>query len=181
MAARALAVVCLLLASTAAFAATWPAPQAPAVPGADGYAPIPGAALRPGRMHTYRAVFDATLAADKPDHLLPALNMVGSELNALAVEGVKLSNAHFAVVFHGAAIGGILNDAHYRTRHGIANPNLPVLAQLRHAGVKLYVCGQNLAAENIDPATLSPDVRIASDALLALMSFQNRGYALISF
>jgi intracellular sulfur oxidation DsrE/DsrF family protein len=179
---RAFAVLCLLIAvPLVGDTAPQPVPQAPVIPAADGYAAIPGAALRPGHTHVYHAIFDATLAAAKPDRLLPALNMAGSELNALGVEKVRLANARFVVVFHGDALAGILDDVHYRARFGIDNPNLSVLAQLRKAGVKLYACGQNLIAEHIDPAILSPDVQVASDALLVLMVYQNRGYALMSY
>ena len=178
----AIAALCLFTAlPLAGDTASGPAPQAPVIPAADGYAAIPGAAFRPGHTHVYHAIFDATLAAAKPDRLIPALNMAGSELNALGVEKVRLANARFVVVFHGEALAGILDDAHYRSRFGVANPNLPVLAQLKKAGVKLYACGQNLIAEHIDPAILSPDIQVASDALLVLMVFQNRGYALMSF
>lgn len=171
----------MLTTGSLAAAAPWPTPQAPVIPTADGYAAIPGAALRPGHTHVYKAIFDATLAASKPEQLIPALNMAGSELNALGVEGVKTSNARFVVVFHGGALDGILDHAHYRARFGTSNPNLSVLSQLKKAGVRLYACGQNLIAANIDPATISPDVQVASDALLVLMVYQNRGYALMSF
>jgi intracellular sulfur oxidation DsrE/DsrF family protein len=45
----------------------------------------------------------------------------------------------------------------------------------------MYVCGQNLAFEKIDPTTLAPEVAVASDALIVLMTYQNKGYALLSF
>ncbi len=45
----------------------------------------------------------------------------------------------------------------------------------------MFVCGQNLAADKIDPKTLSTDVEIASDALIVLMIYQNNGYSLLSF
>ena len=45
----------------------------------------------------------------------------------------------------------------------------------------LYVCEQYLAGEKIDPKTLVPDVTVAADALLVLMQYQNKGYALLSF
>ena len=60
-------------------------------------------------------------------------------------------------------------------------PNLKVLHELKKTGVQLFVCCQNLLAENIDSETISPDVAVASDALIVLMTFQNDGYALISF
>jgi intracellular sulfur oxidation DsrE/DsrF family protein len=107
--------------------------------------------------------------------------MAGSGLNAFDAAGVPLHNAKFAVVFHGPAINGILDDAHYSAKYGVANPNLKVLAELKKAGVEIFVCGQNLAHENIDPKIISPDVTVASAAQIVLMSYRNGGYALLSF
>ena len=151
------------------------------IPEADGYTIIPGAKLPPDKKRIYRAIYDATKSAKEASQLLPALNMAGSELNALAVCNIPLTNAKFVVVFHGAAINGILDDAHYKEKFGIANSNLKVLSELKRAGVKLFVCGQNLLAENIDPKIISSDVAVASDALIVLMTYQNDGYALMSF
>ena len=58
---------------------------------------------------------------------------------------------------------------------------LELHSQLKQAGVALFVCGQNLAADHIDPRTLSADVTVASDALIVLMAYQDDGYALMSF
>jgi intracellular sulfur oxidation DsrE/DsrF family protein len=107
--------------------------------------------------------------------------LAGSELNVLAGTGVPLANAKFVVIFHGDAIDALLDDAHYRSKYQVANPNLPVIAALEKADVELYVCGQNLAALNVDPKTLTPDVKIALDALIVLMAYQSDGYALMSF
>jgi len=161
--------------------AQWGKPATPAIAEADGYASIPNAAVQPDKKRVYKAVFDATRAATDPAKLLPALNMAGSELNAFAVEHVPPANVKFVVVFHGPAVDGILNEAAYKAKFGIANPNLKVLSEMKKAGVAIYVCGQHLIAENIDPATLSRDVTVASDALIVLMSYENDGYALLSF
>jgi len=171
----------LAMVATPPTAPPWPAPQAPVIPAADGYVVIPGAAVPPDRAQKYQAIFDATRAADKPTELLPALNMAGSELNAFGVAGVPAANVRFVVAFHGAAIDGILDEAHYRAKFGVSNPNLPVLEQFRKAGVELFVCGQNLAFGHIDPATLAKSVTVASDALIVLMTYENRGYALLAF
>ena len=107
--------------------------------------------------------------------------MAGSELNAFGVAGVPLQNAKFAIVFHGPAINGILDEAHYREKFGVSNPKLKVVSQLKKCGTEMFVCGQNLAADKIDPKTLSPNVEIATDALIVLMTYQNNGYSLLSF
>jgi len=169
------------LIATQAHAAPWPPPLAPVIPEADGYVVIPDAAVSPDKSRTYRAMFDATRAADTPTQLLPALNMVGSELNALGVAGVPGGNTKFAVVFHGPAIDGILTDDAYKAKFGTSNPNLKVLSELKKAGVELFVCGQNLAFDHIDPKTLSGDVSVASDALIVLMTYQHDGYTLLGF
>lgn len=177
-----IAFLAITLLATAASATThWPAPKASVIPEADGYVDIPGAAVRPQMTRVYRVVFDATRAADQPNQLVPALNMAGSELNALGAIGAPLGNAKFVVVFHGAAINGILTETAYRAKYGVSNPNLKVLAKMRRLGVELYVCGQNLAFENIDAKTITPEVKVASDALIVLMTYQNKGYALLSF
>ena len=153
----------------------------PIIPGADGFFIIKGAQLQPDKNKVYKAIYDATKAPKDSSQILPALNMAGSELNALGVCGIPVNHAKFVVVFHGAAINGILDDVHYKERYGINNPNLKVLTDLKKTGVRLFVCGQNLLAENIDIKTISPDVTIASDALIVLMTYQNDGYALMSF
>ncbi len=174
----------LLLFCSLALVATageYPTAQSPVIQEADGYSPIPTAAVLPDKALLYRAIFDATHAADKPAQILPALNMAGSELNALKVAGVPLTNAKFVIVFHGDAIDGILKNEQYKKKFGVSNPNLPVLSKLKKAGVELFVCGQNLAFANIGLATLSPDVTLASDALIVLITYQNKGYAVMNF
>src|SRR5260221_4951397 len=161
--------------------AQWPAPKSPVIPEADGYVTIPGVAIPPEKNRVYRAIFNATLAASDSKQILPALNNAGSELNALGVLGIPLRNAKFVIVFHGPSMDGILDDAHYKAKFGVNNPNLTVLCGMKKVGVKLFVCGQNLAAEKIDPKTISADVNVASDALIVLMKYQNSGYALLDF
>ena len=167
--------------SIGAEAEKWPAATAPAVPEADGYVAIPNAEVPPDKAHVYKAIFDSSQDASDPRQILPALNMLGSELNALVAAGVPAKNARFVMVFHGSAVNGLLKEEPYKAKFAVTNPNLPVLAKLKAMGVELYVCGQFLAMTGQDPNTLSPAVSVASDALIVLMTYQNRGYALLTF
>ena len=171
----------LFVFAVASPAQNWPEPKALAIPQADGYVVIPKAAVSPDSRTVYKSIFDGTRIAAKPENILPAINAVGGVLNDLEVGKVPKRNRQFAIVFRGAAVDGILDDGHYRAKYGISNPNLPVLAALRKQGVELFVCGQHLAAEHIDPKTLSPEIKVASDAYLVLINYQNRGYALMLF
>lgn len=173
-----LIIACLLLITNIKLVAQ---NSGPVIHDADGFTIIKDAAYQPEKNRIYKAIYDATKMAKDSSQILPALNMAGSELNALQVCSIPISNAKFVVVFHGAAINGILNNAAYKEKYGIDNPNLKTLHELNENGVQLFVCGQNLLGEKIDFKTISPDVKVASDALIVLMTFQNNGYALMSF
>jgi intracellular sulfur oxidation DsrE/DsrF family protein len=153
----------------------------PVIPGVGEYVPMPKAAIQPQPTHVYRMIFDATLGADKPGDLLPAVVQAASELNALGASGVPVSHRRLVVVFHGGALPGILTNADYRAKHGVDNPNIKVLGQLRRAGVELYVCGQNLHELGISEDHVISDVHVATDALIVLATYQNNGYALLTF
>ena len=107
--------------------------------------------------------------------------MVGAQLNALVSAGAQPANTKFVVVFHGPAVDGILDDIHYKAKFGSNNPNLKAIAEMKKLGVAFFVCGQFLAAEKIDPKTLTSDVPLAADSLMVLMHYQNQGYALMTF
>ena len=167
--------------SVASQAQKWPKGEAQVIANADPYVAIPGAALSPTPLSSYNAVFDATRMAKEPSALVPALNAAGGLLNDLAVGGTPINHTHFVVVFHGAATDGILDNVHYRAKYGVDNPNLSAIAKMKARGVRFYVCGQHLAANEIDPSTLSKDVTVAADAFLVLISFQNKGYGVMFF
>ena len=165
-----------------AAAADLPAPVKPVIPEALGWVVVPGAAISPDSAHTYRAIFSATAGADQPAQLVPAVLMAGTELNALAAAGLSINHADFVIDFHGpGAADALLDNAHYQAKYHLDNPNLKVLAELKQSGVKLYVCAQMLLGMKVPFAALTPDVTVASDGLVVLMTFQNRGYALLPF
>lgn len=153
----------------------------PIIPEADGFIVIKDAKMQPDKNKIYKAVYDATKVSRDSTKILPALNNAGAVLNDLGVCGIPVNHAKFVIVFHGASVDGIRDNQHYKEKYGIDNPNLKVLTELKKAGVQLFVCGQYLLGENIDFKTISPDVSIASDALIVLLTFQNEGYALMNF
>jgi intracellular sulfur oxidation DsrE/DsrF family protein len=175
------ALFAITLFTLSAAAQKWPEAKAPVIPEADPYVAIPGASLSPTSASTYSCIFDATKMSSDPKALIPAVNAVGGLLNDLRVGGTPNRNAHFVIVFHGAATDGILDNDHYRAKYGVDNPNLSALSTMRKMGVELYVCGQHLASNNIDPETLTKDVKVAADAYLVLINYQDRSYASMWF
>ena len=152
------------------------------VRGVDPYVAVPGSTFLANNHHDYRVVFEARRGAEKPDQVVPAVNMAGTELNTLAAHGVLRRNMHFVLVFHTKPSDeAVLDNAHYRARYGIDNPNLPVLAELRRQGVQIFVCGQEMLADGEPLAAVTPDVTIAEDGVVVLMTFGAQGYAHLTF
>jgi intracellular sulfur oxidation DsrE/DsrF family protein len=176
---RIVAVIALTWALVAAAAAP---DQLQPVTQADPYVAVPNSTFLANHRAEYRVLFEGRHGADRPDQLAPVVNMAGTEINTLAAHAVKRANVHFVVVFHTTpADEAVLDNAHYRAKYGMENPNLPALAALRREGVELYVCGQALLADGVPLDAVSPDVKIAEDGLVVLMSYGARGYAHLTF
>lgn len=168
-------------------AADPPLPVPAMILGAFPYMPIPGAAVAPDKSHIYKVIFNVTHAAARPEMPIDGILFAATDLSALRGQGVPGRNTKFALIFHGpggenlGAVDGLLNNASYRAKFGVDNPNLSMLSALRQAGAEIMVCGQFLGAMKIDPKALSPDVTVASEAFLTLITYQNNGYAVLEF
>ena len=153
------------------------------VTGADPYVAVPGGRFLADRRHVYRVVFEARRGADKPSDVIPAVNMAGSEINTFAAHHVPSANVRFVLVMHTTPSNeAVLTNAAYRARHGVDNPNLPVLAQLKRQGVEIYVCGQALLADGVPLSAVDTSVAtIAEDGVVVLMTYGSMGYAQLVF
>lgn len=139
----------------------------------------PAAAQQLDPQRTYQVLFDIT-AAGTVEEVLPGLETVARFLNLAALAGVPMENLQLVAVVHGAATDGVLGNAAFRERYNQDNVNLPLLTRLRELGVTLYVCGQALAHQGLDPKGVTEDVEVAVAALTVLANYQLQGYALVS-
>ena len=169
-----------VFAATPTLAANWPARTAGPIAAAPGYVQIPGVAVPLDPAHDYKALFQGSKAAadkDKPHRVLLG---IGGQMNALLLAKVPADHIHFAAIFFGPAADALLTDAAYRAKHGMANPNLPLIAELVKAGLKIYVCGQFMAAADLPRAALVPEVEVAEGASLVKIRLANDGYAILN-
>ena len=149
----------------------------PLVPGHGGVVPLPRAAEQPRK--GAKAVFDVTAAA-KPGEVNRGLEHVARLLNLYGAAGLTAQDVKIAVVFHGEANKAVLSDAAYAARFkGAANPNLPVIRDLKKAGVEVFVCGQSLHDLGFKAEEVAEDVPVADSAMLVLVNKQTDGYAYI--
>lgn len=155
-------------------------PRHPALQNYGAISPMPGAKERPDRSLRYRVLFSVTKAASSPDRVNPSLEKVARFLNLLAADGVRPSPDDVAVVIHGPATALVIADASYAERTKMTiNPNLPLIAALRSAGVSVRVCSQALVGNGIDPANVDKSVEIDVSALTTMATLQLRGWVLI--
>lgn len=172
------AVLGLAFASTGTLAADgfW---QTPAIHGAGKMHALPEAAYQPDAKASYKVVFGLTGAASKPDQINPGLERVARTVNLYVAAGVPVQHLHFVAVASGGATAIALDDTHYRDQFGMANPNLPVIAELRKAGVDVAVCGQAMAEHGYPYDAIDAHVTLALSALTTITELQQKGYALV--
>jgi intracellular sulfur oxidation DsrE/DsrF family protein len=149
----------------------------PLVPGHGGVVPLPRAAEQPRK--GAKAVFDITADA-KPGEVNQGLEQVARLLNLYGAAGLKAGDVKIAAICHGAADKAVLGDAAYLARFKVAaNPNLPLIRDLKKAGVEVFVCGQSLHELGFKEEEVAEQVPVADSAMLVLVNKQADGYAYI--
>lgn len=142
---------------------------------------IPDPDFSPSLDRPLRVVFDVAQAAPSPEGVNPRLETLARYLNMHARAGVPTGTMHLALVVHGGASWELTEDAAYRERFGVANPNLPLLQALDEQGVEIVLCGQSQSSRGIPRDALAAPVQVALSAMTALVELQGRGYQLIAF
>ncbi|MEG3174263.1 DsrE family protein [Sphingomonas sp. ZB1N12] len=152
----------------------------PAITGYGKTFPTVGAHQRPDAKIRYRVLFNITKAAMTPDKPNPSLEKVARFMNLLAIDGVKPSAGDIVAIVHGPATPSIVQDTAYAKKTGgKSNPNLPLIAQLKAAGVTVAVCDQALQGQGFTEDEVVKDVRVDVAALTTLATLQLQGWALI--
>lgn len=140
---------------------------------------LPDAAYKPVPGQTYRIVFSLTQGAKSPSAVNPSLDHVARTVNLYVAAGVPLDHLKFVAVASGAATPLALNDARYRAAYGVPNPNLPLITELRHAGVDVAVCGQAVAEHHFQYSWVDRQVTLALSALTTVTTLEHKGYDLM--
>lgn len=140
---------------------------------------LTNAAEQPDPNKAYKVIFDVTKGAPKPSKVNAGLFHVAKAVNIMTTAGVPLSNLHFVAVLHGKATVAVLDNAHYKAKFGINNPNIPLFKALREAGVRVDVCGQSMLKEHYQLDWANRYVTPALSALSTLIIYGNQGYAYV--
>jgi intracellular sulfur oxidation DsrE/DsrF family protein len=124
----------------------------------------------------YKVAFEIRAPSSEPDQMNASINTVARFLNMHAQAGVPRDRVSGALVAHGGASFELLDNAAYRERFGVDNPNAELIRELVAAGQPVLICGQSAASRGIDKETLIPGVQVALSAMTAFLLLQDQGY-----
>ncbi len=153
----------------------------PVIKGFGGVSEVPYAIEKPDPKLEYKVLVEINTENPKPEIVHELFEKVANVVNLHVLGGVPAAKLHVVMVIHGPAAQYIVNNEAYQKKFGFNNPNLPLFAALKEAGVKVDVCGQSVIKRNIDPKTISPDVDVALSAITTLTTYQLKGYSLLKF
>lgn len=150
----------------------------PIIAGFGGVVIVPNAVEnpRPGA----KILLDVTVESKAGD-VSKGLDRAARLLNLYGAAGLKSSDIKIVVVLHGEATKCALNDEFYQPRFGVErNPNLPLIRELRKAGVEVFVCGQALNYKGFPISAVTKEVPIVGAALTVTANRQMDGYGYLA-
>jgi len=157
-------------------------PQAgPAIQNFGAVYAVPGNALNLEPDRLYKVSMDVSASEDFSDDRNRRIESAARFLNIHAQNGIEPGNIQLAIVVHGDASRDLLTDEAYAARYNEPNPNTAMLAELRAAGVRIYLCGQTAMHRGIGVGDLNPAVSLALSAMTAHVRLQSEGFTLIPF
>lgn len=142
---------------------------------------VPNPGLATPMLQELKIRFDVSRSSADVKTLSPALETAARFLNMHAKAGVSPERLKVAVVVHGDAAKDMLTNDAYRKRHGVDNPNLPLLVELKQAGVRLYLCGQSAGSRGIAASEVAAPAQMALSAMTAHLVLNGEGYVLNPF
>lgn len=140
---------------------------------------LPKGAFKPRPDQTYKIVFALTKGTKTPGEVNSSLDHVARTVNLYTAAGVPLNHLKLVAVAYGPATPLALDNAHYRATFGVDNPNLPLIAQLKKAGVDIAVCGQAVAEHDFQYDWIDHDVTLALSGLTTITTLEHNGYTLM--
>ena len=169
-----LAVAAIIL-PAAVLAETPPFKPGPMIAEYGAAAAVPGAEnIPPGTV--FKVAFDVSDAGEAGS-INRRFNSLARFLNMHGQAGVPIEDMRLALIVHGTAAVDLTQDA----RYGGTNANAGLIKALVDAGVDVMICGQSMAARNIQAEELLPGVQISLSAMTAHALLQQQGFSLNPF
>lgn len=115
-----------------------------------------------------RVIFDVRVA--DPDKLVFNLQLFAETFDGLVAQGIK---PEMIVAFRGPGVRLLTTAA-------LDEESLALLRALKKRGVRFEACAVALRTFKVDPALLSPEVKLVANVFNSFIGYQNKGYAMIA-
>ncbi len=161
------------------FVAAAPADDALAVPGYPVARDVPNAHELPDPKMDYKIAWGIGQGAkDMSAEVNPGLETLARYVNTLAKWGVPKEKRHLIVMFHqrSADFDIVMTNQAFKAKYGKDNPNVPLIAALKKAGVEFRACGQAVLGRKLDPKDINPEVQVDLWAMTTFFNLQMKGF-----
>lgn len=142
---------------------------------------VPFAVEKPDVTLDYKIIIDIGEKNEKPGEIYFPLEHAARMFNLHIHGGVPRKKLDAAVAIWGESITVTLNNEAYKKKHGVDNPNIKILSEMKNAGIKIFVCGQSIMRLGIDPKDVNADVTVALSRFTAVSTYQMKGYAYFKY
>ncbi|AXR07442.1 DsrE family protein [Salinimonas sediminis] len=142
------------------------------------HAPVPEVSIAP--THMFKVAFDVATSA-KPGQANEGFDSLARFINMHVANGSKLDNIQLALVVHGTATLDVIKHSAYKQKKGSENPSQALVSALLKHNVKVVVCGQSSAANNVTPAMLIEGVEMDLSAMTAHARLSEQGFSVNPF
>ncbi len=148
----------------------------PLIKGYGGVHPRADVPVRPDPKVNYRIFVDVVSGDKDSEGRFESLKRLARLVNLMAYAKVPPSHVHIVALLDGMTGYASATDAIYQQHFKTNNPNLPIIHALKKARVKLLVCSQALAGQNLPDSAVDPDVTITLSGLTDVVVYGQKGY-----
>lgn len=154
----------------------------PALKGSEnsGVIPVKDVTEIPDPNIEYKLLFELT--SNNPDSIAKEINgglaEVARVINLHVASGVPVKKITTVIVIHAGALFAFTNNAYYKDKYKVDNPNLKLIDDLKGMGSKFIACGQAMAFLDIKKEALLPVMKVSITAQTVLSHYQLKGYVL---
>ena len=154
----------------------------PAIKGGEnsGVIPVKDPTEIPDPKMDFKLLFELT--SSNPDSVSKEINYglteVARKINLHVASGVPLKKIFPVIVIHGGGLYAFTNNAVYKEKYKVDNPNLKLISDLEALGTRFIACGQAMAFIDMKRESLLPVMKVSVTAQTALSNYQLKGYIL---
>jgi len=103
---------------------------------------------------------------------------IGRIINLHIASGIPKNKLQVIALVHGGALYSLYNNAVYKKKYGIDNPNIKLIDELMKNGVKFIACGQAMNFFEVKKEEMVPNIGVTLTAQTVLSNYQLKGYVL---